>query len=281
MCKRYLFLLLLVIPFYAPGKKINWVIFDFPPYYIIDDQGQGSGRDESIIRLLAQILPQYEFTYTVFPGSRALHEISNVKNNYCTLSLYKTAERSQKIRFTDNVSTIGLPITIVMRSSEAKMLNISENKMISLTKLLKNNDFTIGVSKGRSYGNAVDKVIAQTKPEKIFIRSGENVLFSLTEMLVKGRIDVVMGYPDEIEYVARKTAVTSQITTLKIQETPTHSEGYIGCTKNQVGYENIKVLNNALGVLYQHSEFYQVLTHWLPKKYHQDVKSLLEKNDIH
>ena len=224
------------------SKEINWLVYDFPPYYIIDDYGQGMGRDEGIIKLLDKMMPEHTFNFMYIPGSRLIYELSDPNKSFCTLSLYKTPKRQKHIAFTDSSSTIGLPVSIAMRKNDITKLKISADKPLSLIKLLENKDLMLGAIPNRSYGVEIDSIIADTRPKQLIFRPGNNVLESITKMLVMDRVDIVLGYPDEHEYIAKKLGLVDEIISLMITETPKFSEGYIGCNDNELGKQNIVAL---------------------------------------
>jgi len=257
------------------SKEINWLVYDFPPYYIIDDYGQGMGRDEGIIKLLDKMMPEHKFNFMYIPGTRLIYELSDPNKNFCTLSLYKTSQRQKHIAFTDYSSTIGLPVSIAMRKADIKNLKISIDKPLSLNKLLENKNLMLGVIPNRSYGAEIDSIISTIKQEQLVFRPGDNVLESITKMLVMKRVDLVLGYPDEHEYIAKKLGLVGEIISLMITETPKFSEGYIGCNANELGKINIKALDASLQKMHQHNAFYKILTRWLPRNFHPTIKEIL------
>lgn len=274
---KYIFLLCCVL-FTQVGfsKEINWLVYDFPPYYIVDDYGQGMGRDEGIIKLLDKMMPNYKFNFMYIPGSRLIHELSDPNKNFCTLSLYKTPKRKKHIIFTISSSTIGLPVSIAMRKNDIEALKISIEQPLSLSKLLENKDLMLGAIPNRSYGIEIDTIISNTNVKQVTFRPGNNVLESITKMLVMDRVDIVLGYPDEHEYIAKKLGLVGDIISLMITETPKFSEGYIGCNTNEIGKKNIAALETTLQKMHKHNAFYKILTRWLPRNFHPTIKEILK-----
>jgi len=237
------------------------------------------GRDEGIIKLIKKMMPDYKFNFMYIPGSRLIHELSDSTKNYCALSLYKTSKRQKTIVFTNSSSTIGLPLSIAMRAKAIKILKISDDKPISFAELLKHKELMLGVVPNRSYSEKIDSIISTVMPEQITFRPGENVLESLTKMLSIGRIDIVLGYPDEHEYIAKKLNLTGEVISLEIKETPKYSEGYIGCNLNDLGRHNIEALEKALKKMHKQKAFYKILTRWLPRNFHPTIKEILNRKN--
>jgi uncharacterized protein (TIGR02285 family) len=180
--------------------------------------------------------------------------------------------------FTTTSSTIGLPLSIAMRLTDIKTLNIKIDKPVSFSKLLNKYKLIIGLAPNRSYGNKIDSIIKKTDPKQVIYRPGMNVLAGLTHMLVRNRIDIVLGYPDEHEYIANKLGIKGKVISLQLEESPSYSEGYIGCSLNQQGQLNINLLELALQKIHKQNNYYQLLIRWLPKHFHKKLKNILESD---
>ena len=264
-------LLLIGAPVYA--KTINWVVADFAPYYIFNDQYAGTGRDESVITLLEQQLPAYTFKRTILPSSRTIQELTNPNYTYCMLSLYQSPHRKQHIYFSEQTSTVGLSPSVAIHKELAQRLKLDINKPVSLQALLSKYQLALGISMSRSYGDAIDSVINNSADASIIIRPGRDTLASLTYMLKKKRIDILLGYPSEHYYLAKSMSFDDELMQLPLTEAPELSYGYIGCTNNEQGIEQVNVLNAALEQVKQQPAYREVLLRWLP----DNLKPLLEQ----
>ena len=267
-------LLLFCLPVAATKqpKTIEWIMVDFAPYYIMHDKYEGTGRDESVIKLLEKALPEVSFKRTLLPASRAVHELSNPHNNYCMLSLYQNEHRKQHIQFTEHSSTVGLSPSIAIRKELAAKLELDVTKPVSLKSLLAEN-LALGVSMSRSFGANIDKVINESHDANIISRPGRDTLASLTYMLQKKRIDILLGYPSEHYYLAHSMGFEGDLTQLSLTEAPALSIGYIGCTKNKQGEVTVKLLDQTLEKIAHTDAFYNVLVRWLP----DNLQPILEK----
>ncbi len=254
-------------------KTIQWVMVDFAPYYILNDRYGGEGRDESVIKLLEQTLPNYTFKHTLLPSSRAVHELSNPQNNYCMLSLYQTEHRKQHIHFTKHTSTVGLSPSIAIHNELVTKLGLDPAKPVSLKSLLNEKQLTLGVSMSRSFGKDIDTVINTSHDANIISRPGRDTLASLTYMLHKKRIDILLGYPSEHYYLAYSMGFDEDLTQLTLTESPDLSLGYIGCTKNKYTEQIIKHLDEALEQIAHTNIYHDVLLRWLP----DNLQPLLRK----
>ena len=270
-------LYLLSSSFSFAQEQINWLIVDFPPYYFNTDDKELLGRDRGVIELLKKQLPTVDFTYQTIPGSRLIHDLVNPANQFCFLSLYKTPERLKKIAFTHSSSTFGMAPTVMMLKKNAIKLNLMSQTHVSLTKLLTDDQLSLGLSPNRSFGNKLDAIINQAVSAQIINRAGMDILENLVMMLHKERLDIVLGYPDEEMYLAQKHLINDDLRIFQLDEAPAYSRGYIGCTNTAKGLNHITLLESALLNVYQTDEYQHVLTRWLPPLFHQQFNEYLLK----
>lgn len=246
------------------ARTIKWLTHDFAPYYILSGPDESQGRDESIISLLEQQLPHINFERVIIPSGKVIQELANQQSNACALSLYKNKYREERVYFTHQSSTAGLSPSIAMHQKLSAALDIESSESVSLTHLLVKKQLTLGVSMNRSYGSEIDKIINTTPNTNIVIRPTRDTLSTLTYMLNLERIDILLGYPSEHYYLAKTMGFSDNLTQRMLTEAPKISYGYIGCTKNEQGAEDIATLNQQLKMLKQTKEYKQVLTRWLP-----------------
>ena len=259
------FLLFFCLSSISNARTINWLAHDFAPYYILNGQYQHQGRDESIISLLEKQLPNITFNRMLIPSGKVIQELSNTSNNVCALSLYKNDYRKEHIYFTDESSTTGLSPSIAMHKKLAKALNIAESKEVSLLDLIQDKKLTLGISMSRSYGQEIDTLINSTPNIDLVIRPTRDSLASLTYMLNLKRIDILLGYPSEHYYLAKSMHFEENLTQRPLTESPALSYGFIGCTKNEQGAEDIAILNEQLKVIKKTQAYNDLLMRWLPE----------------
>ncbi|WP_024604153.1 MULTISPECIES: transporter substrate-binding domain-containing protein [unclassified Pseudoalteromonas] len=259
------FLLFFCLSSIGNARTINWLAHDFAPYYILNGQYQHQGRDESIIYLLEKQLPNITFNRMLIPSGKVIQELSNTSNNVCALSLYKNDYRKEHIYFTEESSTTGLSPSIAMHKRLAKALNIAESKEVSLLNLIQDKKLTLGISMSRSYGQEIDTLINSTPNIDLVIRPTRDSLASLTYMLNLKRIDILLGYPSEHYYLAKSMHFEENLTQRPLTESPALSYGFIGCTKNEQGAEDIAILNEQLKVIKKTQAYNDLLMRWLPE----------------
>jgi len=280
--RTFIFLFCSFYTTFIISSEITWLVNDFPPYYILDGKNKGEGRDQQLVELINSQLPNYHFLWKRFPTSRIIAEVSNPKNNYCVISIFKNAKREKNMYFSNHFSTLSFTQKVLMRlDSYAQLENIQSKDnnpkvSFSLNELLNKYQLGLGVAKGRSYDIELDKVINNPKYEKqIFYRSGVNVSFNLLKMLDKNRVQMVLGYAEEFKYAMKNLQILNEFIILPIDESSGHITGYVGCSKNPWGKEIIKKIDHALHILYQNNRAKQAIKYWLPSNMHQYMEQLL------
>ncbi|TMO56304.1 transporter substrate-binding domain-containing protein [Pseudoalteromonas aurantia] len=266
-------IILWVFPINA--KSINWIRLDFAPYYILEGQLQGQGRDELLIQLLHDMMPDHTFSNSTLPASRAIHELSNANKTNCMISLYKTTNRARYIQFSEQYSTIGLSPSIALRKDIIQALNLAPGQRVSLLKLLKEHKLTVGVSLNRSFGKKIDSILATLPTEQLILRPGKDPLKSLTYMLLKKRLDLIIGYPSEHYHLQTLLENGNELAQLVISETDDITRGYVGCTKNAAGLALIAEINKALAPLHDEPKYNEVMLKWLPNELKAQLNSHL------
>lgn len=271
MLNLNIFLLGLICCFSAFAKTITFLQVDFAPYYILQGQNKGKGRDEEIIKRLSEALTHYKFNTVFVPSSRALYELQNEKRPTCMLSLYKTTERQKDFVFSNEYSTIGLAPTIAIHVDVAKEI-IPENSIsTSLKDLVFKHQLILGKSTERSYGSKVDDIIRKIPQDKIIVRAGKDSLSSLTYMLLKKRIDLIIGYPGEHLYLQSKFENGNKLVQLQISEAPKTVHGYIGCNKMTESKNFLVEADTKLAELKTSSEYKSIMLRWVPLRLHPDL----------
>ena len=247
------------------ANSITWLQVDFAPYYILQGDNKGQGRDEGVINLLKNVMPNYQFNIQHVPSSRALHELKINDAPTCMLSLYKTEQRKKDYFFSSNSSTIGLAPTIALHSEVTQSLNVGSNNSIYLKDLVFKHQLMLGKSMRRSYGEQVDGIINNIPSDRIIVRAGKDSLKSLTYMLVKRRIDLIIGYPGEHVYLQSKFPNAHNLIQLQIKEASKTVKGYIGCNKIDGTGVFLEHADKALIKIKQSEDYQSLMLRWVPE----------------
>lgn len=237
----------------------------------------GQGRDEQVIDLVSKKLVGYKFKRHVMPASRAVKALGRSNQVFCMASLYRNQEREQFISFTEQYSTLGLSPAIAISKSLVEKLGLSNTYGASLQSLILKHGLTVGSTLNRSYGKEIDTVLKAAPAEQLSMRAGRDSLESLTYMLLKGRVDIILGYPSEHAYLSKLMDANNELTQLSVQEAKAVATGYIGCSKNPQGDIAIKAIDEALAKLNHSKQFTTVMLRWLPQHMAPTLKPYLKE----
>lgn len=124
-------------------------------------------------------------------------------------------------------------------------------------------DSVIAITKGRSFGEAVDKQLQQVSNHNKLTRAGDGRYYALIQMLIKGRIDFLIDFPVEIKRELTGDTKEHNLSNVPIANIPEYIVGHIACSDSLIGHEVIKKVNNALTKLYRNNKFYQAHTRYI------------------
>jgi uncharacterized protein (TIGR02285 family) len=144
-------------------------------------------------------------------------------------------------------------------------LQLESDQAVSLTRLIMQNGLTIGTTLNRSFGKEIDEIISLSPEQQVSARAGRDTLESLTYMLLKGRVDIILGYPSEHTYLKTVMDKNDELLQLTVLEAKAVSKGFIGCTKSVEGKAVVKAINSVLGKVNQSEQFKSVMLRWLPQ----------------
>ncbi|MCH2038992.1 MAG: hypothetical protein MK137_10430, partial [Rickettsiales bacterium] len=88
---------------------------------------------------------------------------------------------------------------------------------------------------------------------------------SLTYMLVKRRIDLIIGYPSEHVYLQSKFPNTHGLMQLQIKEASKTVKGFIGCNKTHGTAVFLEHADKALMKIKQSEDYQSLMLRWVPE----------------
>ena len=263
---------------------ITWLQAYFPPVTIPSGPDAGLGFYDKITETIINSLPHYKHSFVTANVPRIIHEIKNEKRGCCA-SLYKTPEREQYTAFSIPVVLV-LPNGIIVRKEDKELFSyyMTSDEEIKLTEILKDKNLMLGVAKGRKYSGGIDEILAaHGKEANILERTGEDVFKGLLDMLLMGRIEYLLGFPVEAQYLAQKVGRGDDIQFYPVAETQVeYTVGHVGCPDTEWGR---KVIGEVDKILLNHrttSDFLGYYENWLDEKtaksYHKKALQFF-KND--
>ena len=248
-----------------PANNIVWYRANFPPVTIPSGPEAGLGFFDKATEIIVENLPEYAHSFGVANFKRIIVDIKR-KRNVCCPSLYKTKEREAFISFSIPAFVV-LPNVIITKKEHFKKIEayVDQNNRLNLFELLEKSDLTLGISNGRRFSGGIDEVLEKFKDSaKIYVRSGEDVLKGLLEMLLLDRVDYIIGYPIEAKYFLKTKSDFDSLEIHFIAENKiAYTLGYVGCPKNEWGEKIIHSVNQVLKEYRQTPEYLNFYEYWL------------------
>lgn len=230
-----------------PTDSITWMQVNMPPYLIHDGPDANTGYGDLVAAILQEQLPEYTH-YTMVTNVIRHFDRFKQGENVCSIGLYKTPER-QEFMYFSIPSLLTMPAVLIVRKERLADFHRQQGR-IRLEDVLGDENIIIGLSKDRSYGNSLDAVLKKYSNRKNLVTfNGQELSENFFKMLMRDRLDGLIGLPDEAMYQAEKLGIRDQIATLLIEENQQGYEGWlcaVGCSKTEWGRTVIEKINRIL-----------------------------------
>lgn len=246
----------------AGPDQITWLTMEFPPFFIHEGKDRGQGIADGVTHLLARHLQGHVHREQLAEPATIMTRLK-AGDHVCTAAYIKTAERERVLEF--SLPDLILPPNgITTRREMVPKLTGGAAGPVSLARLLQNRDLKLAVAVGRSYGPALDALLEHTKGSPhVYWRHGEDIYKSLFDMLMKGSVDYLIGYPYEARYVAGLSGAADQVVTLPLVELPDYTLAHVVCPKTPWGRGVIAEVNRALEAERPRPEYRQAIERWI------------------
>ena len=243
-------------------RQITWLTMDFPPFYIHEGSDRGGGIADRTAQMVEGKLAQRGYSH--------VEELSNPTDilarlragqHVCSSAYIRTPEREKFMAFS-MPDLILPPNGITVRRAE--LARFGSGGPVSLRALLARRDLKLAVALGRSYGTDLDALLAEHKGDPhVYWRKGEDIYASLLDMLARGSIDYVIGYPYEARYLADRKGIGEQIANLPLTESGGYTLAHIVCPANAWGRAVVADVDRALVELRPTDEYRGAIERWL------------------
>nr|WP_206486453.1 transporter substrate-binding domain-containing protein [Thalassotalea sp. G2M2-11] len=253
-------ILLCVVPQVKASEQPLHVMFlqRAPFSFHVNDQPQGVLID--VINEVSQqqnIKIKYQQVESWFDLLKALKR--NV--NACSLGPYKTKQRELDYKYSDAIYQEA-PYLVIANTKVAKKFGVS----VSLDELFASH-FVFGAQKGFSYGEYVDKKLANKKSGILELSyltiTGQAIEqrheFSLLNL---GRVDYVLMNADEYYWNVQNAALDMKnITDLSIQDPLARNNRYLMCSKG-TSDKTILTINEGIRQLKASSKYHHLVSQY-------------------
>jgi uncharacterized protein (TIGR02285 family) len=223
----------------SDDDTIIWLRSHYPPYYITKGPNAGNGIADRIEKMLQKELMGYMHVSKEANWKRVM-QMMKAGEKVVSLTLLKTPDREKFIEY--SVLTSVKPTNgICVRSDDSRFEGINE---ISFNGLLNMKSFKIGVMRGRSYGKGIDQLLKKNaNNENIVVRSSPDGVNGLFKMQMIRRIDAVVCYPHETNWVISQFDLLHKVKQLRVLEQNHLNYSYSGAPKTKWGKEIIAKIN--------------------------------------
>jgi|GEM_PF-5090604 conserved hypothetical protein len=250
-------------------EKIEWALFNFPPFIATKSAIAEGNAVNRILNDLQARMPEYKHSNSVVSVSTLMTMLKQ-KRKVCSAWVYRTEERESLAYFT---SFFPIPSQgLVVRASD--MDRFRDVKKLSLQYLLENTNFHLGLEKGRAYGEIFDKIIREAPQDKIIYVEGPTAAEALIKMLMSGRINYILEFPQVVAYYNESLKLSPSLYFSYLEEAAPMRVVNIVCTKSRWGRLMSRRIDLAMQDLAKDPEFPNLVEVYYPedvkKKYRKD-----------
>lgn len=244
-------LIFVIIPFtlFANEKKtIFWLDTGFAPLHIDDNRGP-IGFGDQIQDELIKCLPKYKhIVKRNTPIKRLFRALHDKTKNNCAPGHAIEPKQLSEVLFSDILLYIDSPVVLI-RNDKLKQIRKLNSKFISDSISL---DLLLGATKlrpgsigGSFHGEKIDKIVEKYK--KKFTFSPVNHEDSQVKMLLKNRLDFIIGYPFSYQYqLSYIDNLNVGLTFLRLKEKLSFTAGRSLCSNGPQGREIMQKINKCL-----------------------------------
>jgi uncharacterized protein (TIGR02285 family) len=235
----------------ASSNEISWVLLNFPPLMKLEINREGgtditnaTGPMADLQRELVKALPQYTHKYKVVTYPRA-QKLFQSHGGYCTILFLENKDRGEYLYFGETIATATPPGLIIHKKNEPLLQVPSQNSLVDLGRLLKTQDFQVGIVSGRSFSPRIDEALVNTR-KPVFKIVVYEAMGSLFKMLNAQRIDGVLAYYMELAEEQERNPAASDLRFYQLKEDHTSISLPVSCEKSPWGKKTLGQISVAV-----------------------------------
>lgn len=263
LCKVVLAIAWLCLPGVFPAAEaaadaVTWMHADFPPLRIVEGPYAGQGPSDMIHDLMRREMPDLDHHVLTANLSRTMNWMQKGEK-VLAVGIIPNPERDAIMQYSMPCVLVP-PVCLVVRAGDA---DGGQGGRIALGEFVARK--VLGVAVDRSYGPEVDAVLRTAPdPSRIVAHTGSNLLGSLLDMLLLGRVDGVLAYPLEATYVARMRGREGGIALVPLKDALVPVVGRVAAPRTAWGTDMIGRVNAVLERHRNTPEYRRAFEHWLP-----------------
>lgn len=237
-------------------ELITWIMQDFPPVWISKGSDKGLGAGDERMDFLIEQLTEYTHERIFATLSRS-DSLFKQNKNVCAIAKLKSTEREEFMHFSSFPESVMMGNGFIYIKGQQSQFQFTEKPFLS--DLLKNKKLRLGIVKSRKYGHEIDAILRIKQNQTNIYRRASGDTKGLLAMLLAGRIDYILGYDWELQYISKMfyPELQKQLFYLPLQETSI-IKPYIVCAKTEWGNQVIQKID-------------KILLNWTNKLHYQNI----------
>lgn len=230
-------------------EKLIWLMRDLPPLAMHEGPEKGQGVIDQLMPMLIASLPQYEHVMLRVNRARA-SQILESSTLACDPILLWNPTRADKITYSSPIIGLHSNGLTIRSKDKSRVEAFVHDGTVDLPALLNAKALKLGIIAKRSYGEWIDKQLAQSPESQLVAHYGNDASGSLLQMLEAGRLQMVLGYWSEIQSKASQQGLPPEdLIFYPIKGAPTYQPIYIGCSGTPEGRQIMLNINAVLATV--------------------------------
>ncbi len=233
----------------APGAEardtMTWLMPDIPPASMPVDGKPTTGIADQIVLYISAHWPEAEHRF-IYANPKRTWLMVERGERACVVAALRNAERD-KLAYFVNTNLVP-PLQLVAQESTLPRLPLNGHGEVDMEKLLADPALRGIIVERRSYGAAVDELLAKrpasSRMETTSVGDyGRNVL----KLVSHGRADYTLDYDYALQYASKSEPEIGALKTVPIAQNNKPMLGGIACPRNAWGMATVKRIDQIVG----------------------------------
>jgi uncharacterized protein (TIGR02285 family) len=233
--------------------------------------------NDSTFRLLALQLQHLQVTQLQATTPQAAKLLQS-KANVCVGNKLPLPERRDwgLISHQPQVIFPGLRLYVLQSSGLVPWLQQLGSPVLQMQRLLNSHQrFKLGFAAGRSYGDQLDRQLQNAANQRnLFSRAGPDNAGGLLQMFSRGRIDLLIEYPNVVEHYLQQLPAPPAVLSFALKESPAILPGHIICSDTPQGRALLSSLDQAISTLSKQRVYLDAHLRWFSADLHAELTRL-------
>jgi uncharacterized protein (TIGR02285 family) len=225
--------------------RMSWLMPDVPPASMPVDGQPTNGIADQIVLYISARWPEAEHHF-IYANPKRTWLMIERGEQACVVAALRNAERDKVAYFVD--TNLVPPLQLVVQEATVPRLPLNAHGEADLQKLLTDPALRGIVVERRSYGAAVDELLAK-RPASSRLETtsvgdyGRNVL----KLVTRGRADYTFDYDYALLYASKSEPEIGKLQTVPIAQNNKPMLGGIACPRNAWGKAAAKRIDQIVG----------------------------------